>query len=103
MSDIKDKWDEAGKTEEPVSIGDTVICDYCDEDFTNSDAMGGFVFGSKACCPKCEPRMLGTIKGYNEEYHIKARCPENMSFADFIRDYRGPNNYIQITNSGEKG
>lgn len=36
-----------------ADCGDMVLCDYCDEDYTNSEEEGGFLFGSYAICPKC--------------------------------------------------
>jgi hypothetical protein len=43
-------------------IGNTVVCDLCDENYTNSDAVGGFVFESKGVCPKCA--SMAEIVGY---------------------------------------
>jgi len=99
--ELTDKWSEAEETGAPISVGDIVVCDICDEDFTDSSEQGGFIFSSTAYCPKCAKEKLPMIRGYNEEHYIKARCPDDVSFADFVRDYRGPNAYIQITSSGK--
>ena len=41
------------------NIGDTVICDYCGRDYTESDEKGGLIVGSYAVCPQCErPALL---------------------------------------------
>lgn len=79
-----------------IDLGNKVFCDVCNGDFTNSDEQGGFVFGSKGYCPKCAKERLPAIKGYSEENYIKAFCPENMSFKDFILKYRNGNNFIRV-------
>ncbi len=94
---LEDKWNEAEKTGKPISIGNTVICDICDKDYTDLSDSGGFIFTSSAYCPDCADKGLKTIKSYNEEQFIKATCPENVSFADFVNQYRGNGNYIQIS------
>lgn len=71
---------------ETTNIGDTVLCDYCNEDYTNSDAKGGIYFAGKAICPKCTPNAITNIAKYNEEKYIKAICPDDQSFADWVRE-----------------
>ena len=88
---------------EIIEIGDTVFCDACNEDYTNNDlATGGFIFGSKAYCPKCAEERLPVIKGYHEEHYIKAYCPEGMSFKEFVLKIRDGNNQIKIISSAER-
>jgi hypothetical protein len=42
-----------------IDIGDTVLCDLCSDDYTESDKKGGIIIGDYAICPKCEkPHML---------------------------------------------
>ena len=65
-----------------------VICDACSTDFTFSSAQGGLVVLSSAYCPDCTPRMQKNLRRYNEEHHIQATCPDNMSFAEFVVRYR---------------
>lgn len=67
-------------------VGDAVICDICNKDWTNSDVSGGFLFGSYGYCPDCAEEGLKRIKGYNEEKFIEGFCPADMSHADWIRD-----------------
>ena len=93
---IKAKWDEAESTGEPIDIGEIVICDVCDRDYTDLHDEGGFIFSSIAYCPACAASWLPRIRQYGEERFIRAHCPSGVSFADFARDYRGPNNFIQI-------
>lgn len=94
--DLKQKWDDAERTGEPQPLGDLVVCDVCDRDYTNSTEEGGFIFGSYAYCPTCAERHLPKIQGYNEEHMIRARCGDGVSFADFVRAYRGPDAAIRI-------
>lgn len=75
-------------------IGDTVICDICNDDYTNSEAEGGFLFGSYGYCPDCAKEKIGTIKKYNEEEYIKERADEGETFKDFIMRIRGGDNRI---------
>lgn len=80
-----------------IPIGDLVACDACNEDFTNSDRSGGFLFRSYAYGPCCQEKQLRSIRGYGEEWNIRARCPAGMSFADWVRHLRGPDAAITIT------
>ncbi len=79
-----------------TDIGDTVICDQCNKDYTESEKSGGFIFGSHAYCPECAREALPRIKGYGEEDHIKAQCPDGMSFKNFVLAYRGGNNSVTV-------
>ena len=94
--DLEKMWEKTSQTGEKMLLGDIVVCDYCSEDYTESDEHGGFLFGSYATCPKCAAKMRPDIERYGEENHIRARCPEGKSFADFIREIRGPDAAIQI-------
>ena len=80
-----------------IPVGQTVLCDSCDEDFTDDPRSGGFLFESKAIGPCCAARREESIRGYDEERFIRARCPEGVSFADWVRELRGPDAGIRIT------
>jgi predicted Zn-ribbon and HTH transcriptional regulator len=85
-------WTEAEKNPGTrIDIGRIVVCDFCSDDHTDSDATGGLIFGSYAICPKCVHKVQ------DESSRINARCPEGTSFGDFVRQYRGGNNTISIT------
>ena len=71
-----------------VEPGKTVLCDFCDKDYTNSNAHGGILFQSKAVCPECTPKLLQDIEKYGEEDLIRARCPESLSFRDWVYTLR---------------
>ena len=74
-----------------------VLCDIDDTDLSDDTRSGGFMFGSYAVGPCCAERYLESIRGYGEEWNIRARCPEGVSFADWVRDMRGPDAAITIT------
>lgn len=71
-----------------IDVGECVICDYCGLDCSESPQSGGFLFGSYACCPNCADDMLATIRKYGEEDRIQATCPNNVSFANWVRSLR---------------
>jgi hypothetical protein len=80
-----------------IPVGSTVLCDACDTDLTNDPRSGGYLFGSYGYGPCCAAKRLAVIRGYGEEWNIRARCPEGVSFADWIRGMRGPDAAIRIT------
>ncbi len=72
------------------TIGDRVVCDLCDTVWTDRPETGGFLFVSKAVCPDCAEAYLRSIAEYGEEHYIHGYCPPRYSFADWIRERRGP-------------
>lgn len=62
-----------------VDVGDDVICDFCNDDYTESDEVGGVLVGSYAICPKCAGRL-------KEEPDDKAKIGE--TFCEFVRRIR---------------
>ena len=78
---------ETGATHINLDPGRNVFCDDCDGDWTDRPESGGiYGFGSKAICPECTPKWIKDAERYGELHHIKARCPEEMSFADWVRN-----------------
>ena len=67
-----------------IDPGDVVLCDLCNEDYTNSDEKGGFLFSGKAVCPKCAPKFMKSVKLYNEERFIVSEARSNETFRDFV-------------------
>jgi len=67
-----------------VDPGDRVLCDYCNKDYTDSEETGGILIGSYAVCPDCTPRTLESLKEYGEMDNIRAKCPDGVSFRDFV-------------------
>ncbi len=70
-----------------IDIGNGVVCDLCNADFTNSNESGGVLFGSYAVCPKCAPDLIADAVANGELSRVKAECPEGMSFADWVRNH----------------
>lgn len=81
---------------EKIDVGDSVICDVCGQDYTDSNESGGLLFGSNAYCPKCAGEGLSKIRGYGEEKYIKGYCPKGVSFKDWVLSLRGGDNTIKI-------
>jgi hypothetical protein len=79
---------------EVLDIGNNVICDQCGEDYTTRDDKGGILFGSKALCPECTSRMMKDIEEFNEHSYIKARCPDGVTFREWVLSLRGGNNTV---------
>lgn len=71
-----------------IDLGGVVYCDLCNKDFTTDKESGGFLFESKAVCPDCASDFLAGAKKHGEEKYIRAFCPKNKSFGDFIRSFR---------------
>ena len=80
-----------------IPLGRTVLCDIDDTDLTDDPRSGGYLFGSYAVGPCCAGRHEATVRGYGEEEFILARCPEGVSFADWVRALRGPDAAIKVT------
>jgi hypothetical protein len=85
-----------------MDIGDTVICDRCNEDFTGSEVAGGCTFGSRGYCPECAPAMIASAIKYGETEYLTI-CPPTMSFWKFILKARKGDNRIILWASGEGG
>ena len=41
-----------------IDIADTVVCDYCNDDYTESDMQCGLIIDGYAVCPACEKPEL---------------------------------------------
>ena len=80
-----------------IDFGDTVLCDICNEDYTNSNESGGCLFDNNAVCPKCiNGGFIDSVKQYNEEDHIKSYCSNGMPFKDYVLKIRNGNNNLVI-------
>lgn len=82
---------------EIFDIGDTVICDLCNADYTDSGAKGGFLFSSKGVCPVCAPAFEKTAKEFHEERFITKRAGPGETFKAFCLRLRDGNNTVAIT------
>lgn len=96
---IHRKYADALASGEPavIPVGRDVLCDSDDTDLTDDPRSGGYLFGSYAIGPCCAERHEAMVRGHGEEWNIRARCPEGVTFADWIRDLRGPDAAITIT------
>lgn len=70
-----------------IEVGSSVYCDYCNKDFTNSPKSGGVLLGSYAVCPDCTPKLIQDAVRDGELGRVKGKCPEGMSFADWVRNH----------------
>jgi hypothetical protein len=66
-----------------IDIGDEVTCDFCNADYTDSDAVGGILIGSYAICPRCV-----TKRSYAE---ADLRAGKDEKFKDFVLRIRTHN------------
>lgn len=73
-------------TIEVFDMGDAVVCDWCGDDYTNSDRTGGVMFDSKAICPACEPAVRASAMRHGETDRIRAECPTDVTFARWVRE-----------------
>lgn len=103
---LNNAWDAAfdpANNGVSIPIGDNVVCDDCNVDYTGRPDQGGIVFGSRGICPACTPQWLESAKKYDEEKFIVARCPPGQSYWRFICDFRGPDSAITVTRGGRGG
>ena len=66
-----------------IKIGNRVICDSCNEEYTDSLEEGGVLFNRTAFCPKCTPRIVASAIKYHEERFLQYPIAHE-SFRDFI-------------------
>lgn len=80
---------------ETIDVGNTVLCDYCNTDYSDSDAKGGCLVGSYAVCPDCQPKAKANCEKYNEMDHYTP-CPAGMTFREWVLKLRGGDNTIKL-------
>lgn len=71
-----------------IDMGDTVLCDVCNEDYTHSSATGGMLFDTRAVCPDCETKVIKDANSYDEMHLVRGHCPAFITFANWIRSMR---------------
>lgn len=69
---------------EIIDVGDCVVCDFCNENFTDSEECGGLLFGSYATCPRCVPWLEAKAEQYGEQTFITQRCPPDKQFRHWV-------------------
>ncbi len=82
-------------------MGECVLCDLCNKDYTGLKDTGGIIFSGKAICPVCTPGALAGAKRYNEEQYIEERCREGESFQEMVIRYRGNNDSVTVYSFGK--
>lgn len=101
LEDLRALYDQAFETPGVhVPVGRLVICDLCDKDWTDDPTPGGFLFEGKGVCPDCGPNFMQKIIQYSEQQYVRALCPMDKSFADFVREWRGPDAGIIVRVGG---
>jgi len=77
-----------------LDLGDTVLCDICNRDWSKSKFSAGFVLGATAVCPVCQLKMQ--LRGDIAYMKEAVFCPKDISFPDWIRrDYRNADRTIE--------
>ncbi len=71
-----------------IEIGNTVLCDLCNLEYTDSDATGGCLMGSYAVCPKCTPKL--------NKREVDVFNLPTVPFREFVLKIRGGDNTIEI-------
>ena len=66
-----------------IDIADTVVCDYCNDDYTESEMAGGLIIDGYAVCPRCE--KLEMVK------EATSVCRPGESFKQFVLRSREDN------------
>lgn len=79
-----------------IDVGDSVICDFCGDEYRGRPDTGGLLFQSKAVCPRCTPKLEADIALYGESHFVRARCPVGMSFHSWVMQLRGGDNQIKV-------
>ena len=79
-----------------IPVGDIVLCDSCNKEFTESNESGGIQVGSSAFGPCCENRFKGKKKN--------PKCPEGKSFANWVKEdlREGRPGGVEIYSFGDK-
>lgn len=73
-------------------LGNIVVCDICNDDYTLSKECGGCCVGSYALCPKC-------TKSCRHPEEITARCPDGMEFREWVLSLRNGDNRMRIVSA----
>jgi hypothetical protein len=89
--------DEALANGGAVPAGDLVLCDIDSTDLTGDSRSGGYMFGSYAVGPCCAQAHEARVRGNGEQWNILSRCPDGVSFADWVREMRGPDAVFKVT------
>lgn len=78
-------------------IGNVVLCDICNDDFTESDESGGIILHGTAYCPKCLAKYRHDFSDNDWEEAICAAA--GVPFRELVLAARGGDNTIKIFTS----
>ncbi len=73
-----------------LDAANIVTCDDCGDDYTRSALSGGFIWHSRATCPRCADNVLKVLPTQKliRLMSTGLHCPSDMSFGDFVRQVR---------------
>jgi hypothetical protein len=77
-----------------IDIGETVLCDLCNADYTDSEDEGGILRSTYSICPTCAPGVVRNAERTGEPF---VRCPAQTRFKDWVLQLRNGMNTIEIT------
>ena len=66
-----------------INPGNLVICDGCNDNYTNSEEVGGVLLSRTAFCPKCCKEIIESAKEFEEERFL-TYPKEGETFKDFV-------------------
>jgi hypothetical protein len=64
-----------------IDIGEMVLCDLCNADYTDSEDEGGILMGTYSICPTCAPGIIRDAERTGEPF---VRCPAQTRFKDWV-------------------
>jgi hypothetical protein len=83
---------------EIINIGNSVFCDGCNGDYTDSDAVGGLLYGTNAYCPACAISVEHNAMEFNETQFIRGRARKGQEFRAFVYELRcGQDGIVTVT------
>lgn len=84
MTTIKE-FEEMGFAIIDINPGNEVVCDLCNEYYTNSDRKGGVLFNRTACCPDCASEMIKGAMKHHEERFLTYPNPDETFYQFILR------------------
>lgn len=81
------------KEEIIADLGDEVICDLCNGDYTGSNECGGVLMGGYAICPRCVREKNIDLNSLEDTDMV---CPDDVYFWRFVLWTRNGDNTIKF-------
>lgn len=73
-----------------IDIGDTIMCVFCNADYSENNESGGGLVGDYAVCPDCLEKV------YLDGHMPDLVCPKGVTFKEFVLRIRDSRNFIAI-------